>query len=240
MEMHEVASIVICISDNCKDVFTNLGNIYGLAKKRRIPIIFLAEKGNDADETAAFAIGAVDYTARRSGTTTALINRIQLRIRASKHEKKALLGEPDPEPEETTAGAVLSGKIFLVAEDVDINREIISVVLSEIDGLILEFACDGKEAVEKFESNPDRYSLILMDVYMPVMDGLEATAAIRGLRLKSARTIPIIALTGSTEESEIEMCFKSGMNDYIEKPISCEKLLAVVTEHSLEEGKGTV
>jgi len=70
-------------------------------------------------------------------------------------------------------------------------------------------------------------------VNMPVMDGLEATRAIRSLNHKNTRAVPIIALTAAHEETEIEMCFDSGMSGFVEKPVSYDKLLAVITEHCL-------
>jgi len=233
MEMHDVAAVLICISENCEDVFVNFNAVYELARSRNVPIIFLAEKGNDNDEIAAFAVGAVDYTARRQSTTIALLNRIRLRISASKHEKLVLISELDPRPASMSPESVLSGKTILVVEDVELNREIIDALLSDINGLTLDFACDGEEAVEKVKAEPERFSLVLMDVYMPVMNGLDATRAIRNLGFSSIRNLPIIALTAATDESEIELCFKSGMDDYIEKPISYDKLLAVITAHFL-------
>jgi len=120
-----------------------------------------------------------------------------------------------------------------VVEDVEINREIISAVLSDIEGLVLEFACDGREAADKAEAYPEKYNLILMDVHMPVMDGLEATRVIRSLDRGNLRVIPIIALTAATEEEEIEKCYEAGMNGFIGKPISNEELVAVIAEHCL-------
>jgi len=125
----------------------------------------------------------------------------------------------------------LVNKTILVADDVELNRDIIKTILSVIEGLKVEFASDGKEAVEKFEKDPNLYSFILMDVQMPVMDGLEATRTIRRLSCENAREIPIIAVTASVDEKEIELCLKAGMNDILEKPIIYDKILTVVAEH---------
>jgi signal transduction histidine kinase len=82
----------------------------------------------------------------------------------------------------------------LAAEDVEINREILSAILEET-GISIDFAENGKRAVSMFTEHPDRYNLILMDVHMPEMDGGEATRTIRALELKRAKEIPIIAMT---------------------------------------------
>jgi len=232
LEMNKLAAVVICIGENRERAFSIFHDIFNSVRSRNIPIIFLAEKGNDDDEITAFALGAVDYSTRRRGTVNALGNRIQLRINASEYEKRVLAGEIAPNSfDEGAPEAVLTGKTILVVEDVELNREIVAAMLSLIDGLTVDFACDGKEAVEKFEKNPELYALILMDVHMPVMDGLEATKTIRGLNCKKARDIPVIALTGTTEEEEIEKCLKAGMNDFLEKPMSYDKFLVLAAEH---------
>jgi len=232
LEMNEVAAVVICIDESSEKAFSVFNSIFDFVQSRNIPIIFLAEKGNDDDETTAFAMGAVDYSTRRRGTIHALSNRINLRINASEFERRVLAGEitsdsiADVAPE-----TVLVGKTILVVEDVELNREIVAAMLSQIDGLNVDLACDGKEAVEMFKENPDLYSLILMDVQMPVMDGLEATKAIRSLDCENARSVPVIALTATTEEAEIELCLKAGMDDFLEKPMPFDKFLVIAAEH---------
>ena len=229
VDTEDVAIVVIYISDNREKAFSVFTSIHESVHMRGIPIIFLAEKGKDDDETTAFAIGAVDYSARRPGTVSALVSRIKLRISAS--EKRDALGEGVALSREASAQAYLAGKTILVAEDVEINREIVLVMLSEIEGLEIQFAVNGREALEMFTSAPDLYAFIIMDVQMPVMDGLEATRAIRRLQCSNARSIPIIALTASVEEEDIARCLESGMHDYIEKPFSCDRFLAVVAQH---------
>jgi len=232
LEMNKVAAVVICIGETREGAFDIFHGIYSSVRNQNIPIIFLAEKGNDDDETTAFALGAVDYSTRRRGTVNALGSRIRLRINASEYEKSVKAGETAPTSfDDVAPESVLAGKTVLVAEDVELNREIVAAMLSLIDGLTVEFACDGKEAVEKFKENPELYALILMDVHMPVMGGLEATKIIRGLNCKSARDIPVIALTGATEEEEIEKCLKAGMNDFLEKPMAYDKFLVLAAEH---------
>jgi len=234
LEMNKVAAVVICIGESSEKAFSVFNGIFDTVKNKNIPIIFLAEKGNDNDETTAFSVGAADYSARRRGTTGALINRINLRIKASENERLILAGEialdfSGSEIPET----VLMGKTILVVEDVELNREIVAGMLSHIENLTVDLACDGKEAVEKFKENPSLYSLILMDVQMPVMNGLEATKIIRSLDCENARDIPVIALTAATEDTEIELCLEAGMNGFLEKPMPYDKLLVLAAKHCL-------
>jgi len=233
LEIHVVAAVVICISPECEDAFSVFNSISDIIESRNTPVIILAEQGNDDDEVTAFAMGAVDYAARRRGTTNAMINRIRLRINASENERSMLAGRSPIRSADVAPEVVLAGKTVLVVDDVELNREIISGMLSGIKDLVMDTACDGTEAVEKFLADPGRYSLILMDIHMSEMSGREATRQIRAVGSKEAHNIPIIALTAETNESEIEKCFESGMNDYIEKPMSYEKLFAMVVEHCL-------
>jgi len=231
-ELNEVAAVVICIGENRDNAFSIFNGIFDYVNSKNIPIIFLAEKGNDDDETIAFAMGAVDYSTRRRGTVNALSNRINLRINASEYERRILAGETAPNSFDKAAPEkILFGKTILVVEDVEINREIIAAMLSDIEGLTVDEAANGKEAVEKFKKNPELYSLILMDVNMPVMDGLESTRIIRSLDCANARDVPIIALTATTNEAEIEQCLKAGMHDYLEKPMPYDKFLVLAAEH---------
>jgi len=230
MEMYEMSAIIIYICEMREMAFSIFAEIFDLAKIKKIPVKFLSEKGSDEDENTAFAMGAVDYSTRRRGTTKALIDRIKLRINAGEYEKKhfnnkvLLSGGNIPE-------AILFDKTILVADDVELNRDIISATLSDVKGLTLEFAANGKEVVEKFSKDPNLYSLILIDINMPVMNGLEATKTIRRLACENAREIPIIATTADVNEKSIKLCLEAGMNDYIEKPVSYEKILAVAAEH---------
>ena len=122
---------------------------------------------------------------------------------------------------------------LLVAEDNPINREI-AVMLLNHEGFIVDTVNDGKEAVEKIKGAPDdAYSAILMDIQMPVMDGYDATRAIRRLGGKKG-TIPIVAMTANTFKEDIEAAANAGMQAHIAKPLDVEKMrltLAEVLEH---------
>jgi len=232
LEAYKIAAIVICIGENSAPAFSDFHDIFEIAKKTHIPILFIAEKGNDDDETKAFAVGAVDYSARRRGTVDALVSRINLRINASEHEKLLVSGESfTPTPDEVSAEEALKGKTILLVDDVPLNRELIKAMLSGIEGLAVDEAGDGKEAFEMFRSEPERYSLILMDIQMPVMDGLEATMAIRELNNVHSKNIPIVALTAASLESEVKECVEAGMNDFIVKPMTYDELIVMASEH---------
>lgn len=126
--------------------------------------------------------------------------------------------------EEETGDFHFNGHRILLAEDNDLNREIAFELLSST-GLMVETAKNGKEALERFQKNRDGYyELILMDIRMPVMDGYEATRAIRELPGKYAARIPIIALTANIFQDDIVEALESGMNEHLTKPIDIQKL----------------
>lgn len=129
--------------------------------------------------------------------------------------------------EEEKAGDVsLAGLHLLIAEDLEINAEILSELLV-LEDMTSEWAKDGKSALEMFkQSKPGHFDAILMDMRMPVMDGLTATREIRKLPRPDAATIPIIALTANAFEEDAEQCLLAGMNVHMAKPADMELLKA--------------
>ncbi|MBQ1489093.1 MAG: response regulator, partial [Lachnospiraceae bacterium] len=131
---------------------------------------------------------------------------------------------------------ILSGKIILMAEDVDQNAEILSDLL-ELEEIESERAVNGAEAVRMFyESAPGYYAAVLMDVRMPVMDGLEATRRIRALNHPDAKEIPIIAMTANVFDEDVERSLNAGMNAHLSKPVEPEKLYETMAGLVVERG----
>lgn len=122
----------------------------------------------------------------------------------------------------------LAGMRVLLVEDNDINMEIAEFYLTDA-GMIVEKAWNGKEAVEKYEAAPKGYySAILMDIMMPVMNGIEAARNIRRKEKNGGKEIPIIAMTAQSERESKESCSLAGMNAYISKPVDPENLIRIL------------
>jgi CheY-like chemotaxis protein len=126
--------------------------------------------------------------------------------------------------EESDIVGLFAGNRVLLAEDVEINREIVLTLL-EPTQLRIDCAENGEEAVRKFAAAPDRYDLIFMDVQMPEMDGYEATRRIRAMYIPKAKTVPIIAMTANVFKEDMEKCEAAGMDGHIGKPLDLEEVL---------------
>lgn len=128
---------------------------------------------------------------------------------------------------EEKIGKLRGGRILL-AEDVELNQEIAVEILGDA-GFITEVADNGKIALEMLEkSEPGYYQLILMDIQMPVMNGYEATKAIRGLENKELASIPILAMSANAFEEDKQEALKCGMNGHIAKPIDIDSMFATL------------
>lgn len=122
----------------------------------------------------------------------------------------------------------LAGMRVLLVEDNDINMEIAEFYLTDA-GITVEKAWNGKEAVEKYKEAEDGYyNAVLMDIMMPVMDGMTAARCIRSMEKKGAKEIPIIAMTAQSERESEQSCRMAGMNAYIAKPVEPEKLIRLL------------
>ncbi|MBS7008088.1 PAS domain-containing hybrid sensor histidine kinase/response regulator [Anaerostipes sp.] len=134
----------------------------------------------------------------------------------------------DTETKEEENGTEIEGRRVLLVEDNDINREIVTELL-EMNQISVDSAGNGQLGKEAFEASaPGDYSAILMDIQMPVMNGYDATAAIRSLERDDAHTIPIIALTANAFTTDAAKGYSVGMNDYLAKPIEIEHLMQVL------------
>ena len=120
--------------------------------------------------------------------------------------------------------ASLNGRRILLAEDMEVNAEIMSMIL-QMRQMEVDRAENGKIAVDMFASHPDGYyDAILMDVRMPVMDGLEATRAIRAMDRIDAKTIPVIALTANAFDEDVQRSLQAGLNAHLSKPVEPDNL----------------
>ncbi len=156
---------------------------------------------------------------------------IDLRIAEDRFVSSAEQAEKD-EP----AGNVLKGMRFLCAEDNELNAEILMELL-KIEGAECTICENGKRVLEAFEqSAPGDYDMILMDVQMPVMNGYEATKAIRRSSHELAKTIPIIAMTANAFSEDIQHSLAAGMNAHVSKPV--EMTVLEKTIRSIKSGGG--
>ncbi len=144
--------------------------------------------------------------------------------------------DPDAEPDKigqkkAQAGELCKGMHLLVAEDNDLNYEVASELLALRD-VTCDRAEDGAICVERFNTaQPFTYNAILMDIQMPVMDGLEATMAIRTLEHPQAKSIPIIAMTANAFTDDVNSCMAAGMNRHMSKPLNIDDLLEVLASY---------
>ena len=121
----------------------------------------------------------------------------------------------------------LKDRRVLVAEDNDINREIISLMLEKL-GLAVDTAVNGRDVLNKFtQSSPDSYSMILMDIQMPVMDGLEAARQIRA-SARPDRRIPIVALSANAFDEDTQRSLDAGMQAHLAKPVDIIELKRIL------------
>jgi CheY-like chemotaxis protein len=158
--------------------------------------------------------------------SSALVDCINIHLR----DKKTV--SPEAAEDRSQGRPIFSGLWILLAEDVEINREIVCSLLEDT-GAGIDSAENGLRAVELFRENPSKYSIILMDIHMPEMDGFEATRRIRALDIDRAKTIPIMAMTANVFREDIEKCLAVGMNDHLGKPIDVDDLIRKLKRYLL-------
>ena len=122
----------------------------------------------------------------------------------------------------------ICGLHLMLAEDNDLNAEIAQVLLED-RGAKITLAGKGRQAVELFKNSPEgTFDAILMDVMMPVMDGMTASRMIRGMERPNAGTIPIIAMTANAFQEDAERCIAAGMDAHLSKPLEIRKVVSVI------------
>ena len=167
------------------------------------------------------------------GKGAAFIFTVQMRQGSTKLEDEAVSEEADN---------CFEGHCILLAEDVELNREIVLALL-EPTLIAIDCAETGREALEMFAADPEKYELIFMDMQMPEMDGLEATRSIRALDVPTARTVPIIAMTANAFREDIVRCLEAGMDGHIGKPLDFEEVLGKLRAYlfsGVRQGLGLV
>ncbi|MDR2898355.1 MAG: response regulator [Spirochaetaceae bacterium] len=140
-----------------------------------------------------------------------------IRTQEAEPEEQPKNAEPDTPPR-------FPGKRILLAEDIDINREILAALLEDTE-ITIDNAVNGREACDIFAAADGNYDMIFMDIHMPEVDGYEATKCIREMNIASAKTIPIVAMTANVFKEDVEKCLKAGMNDHLGKPIQFELVI---------------
>lgn len=153
---------------------------------------------------------------------------IQISVGFPVVEKEAVVGQQKPLSKEEN----LSGICILLAEDNDLNREIAAEILQE-KGAEITCVVNGKEAVDSFAAAlPGTYDIILMDIMMPVMDGLEATRKIRALDRPDAMKIPIIAMTANAFREDVQKSREAGIDEHLSKPLQYDVLIRTILKYS--------
>ena len=164
--------------------------------------------------------GSVSFVSREDVGTSFLI-RLPFRIDHAEHIRETEAGEQQ----------VLAGRRVLLVEDTEMNLEIARFLL-ERQGAQVVTARDGREAVETFQTSaPGKLDMILMDIMMPVMNGLEAAKAIRDMDRPDAKTIPIFAMTANAFVDDVAKSRAAGMNEHLSKPLDPDKLLRAMKKY---------
>jgi PAS domain S-box-containing protein len=192
--------------------------IRAAAATRDLPIILMTAHGREDLVEAAVAAGANCYL-EKPVKPSLLLETLQDAL-----DPGARVSAPGKRMEELAQHAQkLQGARVLLVEDNALNRRLAKEILSE-SGVILDMAENGQEAVDAVQRN--NYQLVLMDVQMPVMDGFEATRAIR--RLPNFKSLPIIAMTANAMAQDRDDSIAAGMNDFLPKPIDATQLLEML------------
>lgn len=135
-------------------------------------------------------------------------------------------GKPQAAPAPSSPKDVLRGKHVLVVDDIEVNRMILTKILTAL-GAECDTAVNGQIAVDKFLSSaPGEIDLIMMDIQMPIMDGYTATRTIRASNHPSAQSIPVVAITANALVEDVREAMKAGMDAHIAKPVVVDKMIA--------------
>jgi len=189
-------------------------------KGLRGAVVMMLSAGNLAQDAVRCRKLGVDRYLLKPVMQTELLNAILVTLGVKSDRAPVGAASPSgPDP--------LAGRRILVAEDHPVNRKLVKKLL-EKRGLIPVLAANGSEVLEALDSNT--FDLILMDVQMPVMDGLQATVAIREREKGTGRRVPILAMTAHAMKQDRERCLEAGMDAYVSKPVSPADLYREIEE----------
>ena len=166
-------------------------------------------------------------TAREAGIDDVLIKPVNpatllsATLHAMRGEPQAVAPASDAIQDVAAALKARSGARILVAEDNPVNQQVIGEILTDA-GFVVELVDNGRQAVDRLANTPETWDLVLMDMQMPVMDGISATIEIRNKQ--TAARLPIVAMTASAMRQDQDRCLQAGMQDFVSKPIDPEVL----------------
>ena len=136
---------------------------------------------------------------------------------------------------DTLEGRVLAGVRVLVVDDSEINRDVVNHILCD-QGAVPSFACDGRQALDWLQAHPADVDIVLMDVQMPVMDGLQATRALR--QLPQFQDLPVVALTAGAFQAQRTAALEAGVNHFISKPFDVPQTIALIARAHRRHAQG--
>ncbi|MDE2400995.1 MAG: response regulator [Burkholderiales bacterium] len=201
------------------DGLETVRQLRALTLQRPPQLVMLTAYGQEAMADEARTLGVHTLLAKPVHTRLLMDSLVQMRDGAIRNPGQAALTSAPP----NTAPAALQGARILVVEDTALNQLLMGEILGSA-GCVVELAENGEIAVQRVQAHP--YDLVLMDMQMPVMDGITATIAIR--KLPGLATLPIIAMTANAMPQDSQRCLDAGMNDYLSKPIMIHDLWTVL------------
>lgn len=182
---------------------------------------------------SAYDWSEIEIEARREGVD-AFIGKPIFKSRIERVFKKLVKGEEElsyPSEFKDIEQNQYADKHILLVEDNEINREIAKEILG-LTGMLIDEATDGKEAVDLYSASKEGYyDMVIMDIQMPIMNGYEATAAIRLLDRKDAKRVPIIAMSANAFAEDVQMARNAGMNAHLAKPIEIEHVIKILKKY---------